>query len=246
MMGSSALRGPWSLACLRIAWRQGTCKREEVPPGARREPAQPNWQLPCAALAGHSTPATDAAGDAGGHVSALDGTRRRLVVLEFVVELEPVALGVSHNQPTVVHIKDHSRRESEPPFLLEVTHFSTPLHGAGVGLQSHPGPFGEFLGIAHKTCDNFAIGVEDLDAVVGPVTHIHVAIGVYGYSGRTVQLALACPVAAELADELTIRGELLDAVVLMIGNVHLALLVYGNAPWGIELTLGAAEAAPLH
>jgi hypothetical protein len=38
-------------------------------------------------------------------------------------------------------------------------------------------------------------------------------------------LALACPVAAELADELTLRGELLDAVVLMIGDVHLALLV---------------------
>src|SRR5215510_2012389 len=112
---------------------------EGAPPGARRKTAQPNWQLPCAALAGRSTPATDAAGDAGGHVEALDGARRRLVVLELVVDLEPVALGVSHNQPTVVRIEDHSRGESEPPFLLEVAHLSTPLHRAWVGLQSHPG-----------------------------------------------------------------------------------------------------------
>src|SRR5215813_2882699 len=224
----------------------GDVQEEGVPPGARRKTAQPNWQVPCAALAVRSTPATAAAGDAGGHVDALDGARRRLVVLELVVDLEPVALGVSHNQSTVMHIEDRSRGKSEPPFLLEVAHFATPLYRAGVGLQSHLGPFGEFLSVTHKTGDNFAIRIEDLDAVVGPVAHIHITIGVDGYAGGTVQLARACPVAAELADELSIRGELLDAVVLMIGDVHLVLLVYGNAPWGIELTLGAAEAAPLH
>ena len=179
-------------------------------------------------------------------MNALDGARWWLVVLELVVDLEPIALGVSHNQPTIVRIEYHSRGESEPPFLLEVAHFSAPLHRAGVGLQRHLGPFGEFLGIAHKTGDNFAIGVEDLDAVVGPVAHIHIAIGVYGHVGGTVQLALACPVAAELTYDLAIRGEFLDAVVLMIGDVHMALLVYGNAPGGTELTRSAAEAAPLH
>ena len=49
-----------------------------MPPGARRE----------------TLPATDAAGGAGGHVDALDGARRRLVVLELVIDLEPIALGV--------------------------------------------------------------------------------------------------------------------------------------------------------
>src|SRR5712691_9347506 len=44
-----------------------------VPPGARRE----------------TLPATDVTGSAGGHVDALDGARRRLVVLELVVDLEP-------------------------------------------------------------------------------------------------------------------------------------------------------------
>src|SRR5262249_37518071 len=99
MMGSSALRGPWALTCLRIAWRQRTSKREGMVLGVHREPAQPSW---LGQLAGRSPPATAAAGDAGGHVDALDGARRRLVVLELVVDLEPVALGVSYNQPTVV------------------------------------------------------------------------------------------------------------------------------------------------
>ena len=62
-------------------------------------------------------PATEATGGAGGHVDALDGARRRLVVLELVIDLEPVALGVSHNQPTVVRIEDHSRGESEASAL---------------------------------------------------------------------------------------------------------------------------------
>src|SRR5215813_4778122 len=123
-------------------------------------------------------------------VHELNGARCLFVVLEFVVDLEPVPLSVSHDEPTVVRIEDHGRRESEPPFLLEVAHFSTPLHRAGVGLQRHPGPFREFLSVAHKTCDNFAIGVEDLYAVIGPVAYIHIAIGVYGYAGGTVQLAL--------------------------------------------------------
>src|SRR5438132_14233478 len=47
-----------------------------VPPGARRE----------------TLPATDVTGSAGGHVDALDGARRRLVVLELVVDLAPIAL----------------------------------------------------------------------------------------------------------------------------------------------------------
>src|ERR671924_284790 len=68
------------------------------------------------------------------------------------------------------------RGESEPPFLLEVAHFATPSHRAGVGLQSHLGPFGEFLGVADQTGDERAIGAEDLHAVVGPVAHIHIAI----------------------------------------------------------------------
>ena len=183
-------------------------------PRAKLGTAYRNWPR-------HTDGATSRAQHRG---AALDGARRRLVVLELVVDLEPIALGVTHNQPTVVRIEDHRRGESEPPFLLEVAHFSTSLHRARVGLQRHPGPFGEFLGVAHKTCDNFAIRVEDLDAVVGPVAHVHIAIGVYGHAGGTVQLALACPVATELAYNFAIRGKLLDAVVLMIGDVHLTLL----------------------
>src|SRR5262249_48042274 len=159
------------------------------------------------------------------HAPALYGARRLLVVLLAVVDLGTIALGIHHHQPPLWPIQHRRRWGKQPPFLLEVAHFSTPLHGAGVGLQSHLGPFGEFLGVADQAGDELAIGAEDLHAVVGPVAYIHIAVGVYSHAGGTVQLALACPVATELADELAIRGEFLDAMVLMIGYVHLALLV---------------------
>src|SRR5215470_11913464 len=43
--------------------------------------------------------------------AALYGARRLLVALELVVDLQPVALGVSHNQPTVVHVEDRCSGE---------------------------------------------------------------------------------------------------------------------------------------
>ena len=69
-----------------------------------------------------------------GRVEALNGARRLLVVLDLVVDLQPVALGVRHDEPTVLRIEDHARGEGEPPFALQVGHFSTPFHRARVGL----------------------------------------------------------------------------------------------------------------
>jgi hypothetical protein len=64
-----------------------------------------------------------------------------------------------------------------------------------------------------------------LDAVVGPVAHIHIALGVDGHVGGTVQFALAGPIATELHDELAIGGKFLHAVILMVGDVHVPRLV---------------------
>jgi hypothetical protein len=68
-----------------------------------------------------------------GRVDGLNRARRLLVVFELVVDLQPIALGVTHDQTTVVCIEDHGRGESKPPFLLEITHFSAPSHRAWVG-----------------------------------------------------------------------------------------------------------------
>src|SRR5919204_179750 len=145
----------------------------------------------------------------------------------------------------MLRIENHGRGERESPFTLQAAHFATPFHRIRAGRQRHLGPFGEFLGITSKTGDNLALGVEDLDAVVRPVAHIHIAIRVYGHVGRTVQLALSGPVAAELAHELAIRGELLHAVVLVVGDVHVPLPVYGDPRGAVELTVIAPSRAPV-
>src|SRR5262249_35689731 len=134
----------------------------------------------------------------------------------------------------------------EAPFTLQAAHFTPPFHGVWARRQRQLGRFGEFLGIADQTGDKLAIGAEDLHTVVGPVTHVHIALRVDGDVGGTTQLALAGAItAAELHDELTIRGELLHPVVLMVGDVDIPFLVYGQAPGGVELALGTAKAAPL-
>jgi hypothetical protein len=53
-----------------------------------------------------------------GRLEALNGARRRGVVLDLVVDLEPIPLGVRHNDPAVLLIEDHGRRVGEPPFAL--------------------------------------------------------------------------------------------------------------------------------
>lgn len=158
-------------------------------------------------------------------MDTLNRARRRLVVLELVIDLQPVALGVGDDEPVVMVIEDHRCGIGEPPFAFQAVHFSTPFHRVRAGRQRHLGPFGEFLGITSKTGDNLAIGVEDLDAVVGPVAYIDIALGVDRYVGRTVQLALSGPIAPKLHDELAIGGEFLHAVVLMIRDVHVSLLI---------------------
>jgi hypothetical protein len=46
-----------------------------------------------------------------GGTGRLNRARRRLVVLELVIDLQPVALGVGDDEPTVVVIEDHRRGE---------------------------------------------------------------------------------------------------------------------------------------
>src|SRR5712691_316548 len=180
-----------------------------------------------------------------GRVAALNGACRRGVVLHLVVDLQPVALRVRHDDPTVLLVKDDGRGVGEAPFALQAAHFAPPFHRVRAGCQRHLGPFGEFLGIAHQTGDNLAIRGEDLHAMVRPVTHIHITLRVDSHVGGTIQLALAGPITAtKLHDERTIGGELLHAVILMVGNVDVTLLVYSDTPRRVELTLGATKAAP--
>src|SRR5438132_7860149 len=181
-----------------------------------------------------------------GRVAALNGARRRGVVLHLVVDLQPVALRVRHDDPTVLLIEKHGRRVREAPFALQAAHFAPPFHGVRTGCQRHLGPFGEFLGITIETGDNRAIRAEDLHAMVGPVAYIHIALRVDGHVGGVVQLAFAASItAAELHDKLAIRGELLYAVILMVGDVDVPLVIYSDTPGRVELAIGAAKATPL-
>src|SRR5437870_368566 len=210
------------------------CTPDSPPRGGGSRPA-PATPRPWGAAKGTCSP-----------VAVLNGARRRGVVPHLVVNLQPVALRVRYDHPTVPLIEDDGRRIREAPFTLQAAHFTTPFHGVRARRQRQLGRFGEFLGIADKTGDKLAIRTEDLHAVVGPVTHIHIALRVDSDVSGTIQLPPAGPKpTAELHDELTIRGELRHPVVFMVGDVHVPFLVYGQAPGGVELTRGAAKAAPL-
>src|SRR5437870_7271232 len=152
------------------------CTSDSPPCGGRSRPA-PAAPRPCGAAKGTCS-----------RVAALNSTRRRGVVLHLVVNLQPVALRVRYDDPTMLLIEDDGRRIREAPFTLQAAHFTTPFHGVRASRQRQLGRFGEFLGIAYKTGDKLAIRAEDLNAVVGPVTHIHIALRIDGDVGRTVQL----------------------------------------------------------
>src|SRR5262249_10290072 len=68
-----------------------------------------------------------------GSVGALNGARRLLVVLNLIVDLQPVALGVRHDDQTVLRIENHGGGEGEPPFTLQAAHLSTPFHRVRAG-----------------------------------------------------------------------------------------------------------------
>ena len=55
-----------------------------------------------------------------------------------------------------------------------------------VGVNGHLVPLGEFLGVAYEAGDEAAVRPEGLDSVVGPIAHVHVAVGVNGHVGRAV------------------------------------------------------------
>ena len=86
-------------------------------------------------------------------MDALNGTRRRGVVFNLVVDLEPVPLRVRHDDPTVLRIEDDGRGVGEAPFALQAAHFATSFHRVRAGCQRLLGRFGEFLGITYKTGD---------------------------------------------------------------------------------------------
>jgi hypothetical protein len=73
---------------------------EHIDGGARQQ-AKPDcgrcWPTPTAPRQVRDAATWDAAKGAGGRMEALNGARRLLVVLELVVDLQPVPLCVRHN-----------------------------------------------------------------------------------------------------------------------------------------------------
>src|SRR5262249_38237216 len=74
----------------------------------------------------------------------------------------------------------------------------------------------ELVAVSCQDCQNVALAGENLDPVVTPVSHRHVAVTVNRNARRTPQLAWPGARPAEAPQETTVKREHLDPVVLPI------------------------------
>ena len=106
-----------------------------------------------------------------------------------------------------------------------------------------------FAPSAPPLADEFAFGIELLDAVVVGVGNVEVADRGDGDAARVVELAIARARRAELADEFARRVELLDAVVAGVGHPDVARGIGGHVGGGREVAgarAGAAEGVEIN
>src|SRR5262252_6842858 len=85
---------------------------------------------------------------------------------------------------------------------------------------------------------------EFLDAVVAPVGHIHIALGVHGHAPGEVELAILRASLAPVQEVLAIGRELLDTMVVLVHNVHVIVSVNGDTRRTIEFASTTAADAP--
>ena len=89
-----------------------------------------------------------------------------------------------------------------------------------------------------------ALGIEYLNTVIHPVTHVDVARRVYCNAVRTIELALPVASGAEGHQEIAVGIKFLDPVILPISDVDIPGLVDGDSPGHVELTFRFAQRTP--
>src|SRR5262249_53398314 len=90
-----------------------------------------------------------------------------------------------------------------------------------------------------------AVWPQDLHALIAPVSHVDVTLGVYRDARRPVELALALPGLAKAGHELAFGGEFLDAVIAPVSDIDIALGVHSYAPGEVKLAILRAGLTPL-
>ena len=98
-----------------------------------------------------------------------------------------------------------------------------------IGVQLFLAPLGDGC-IAGPRRDKIALGIEDLQPVVQPVSHVDDPIAIHRNTGGTIEFTLSRARPAALHQKLTIRAELLNTVIAPVGNVHIALHCRGRCP----------------
>ena len=106
-------------------------------------------------------------------------------------------------------VKGHPVGSAKPPFRFKAFDPAPGLDHVLVGVHRLLMPLGQLLGVAYEAGYELSLGSVNLDPAVGPVTHVHVTIGVHRHVRRAVQLPSAGAVAAEGSHPLPVRCELL-------------------------------------
>src|SRR5262245_13468659 len=86
------------------------------------------------------------------------------------VEQQPIPLAVGHDDAISFWIEVYRRWEAEAILGLQAPHPATSLHHVGVRVDAHLAPLRHHLGIADEIGDGSALGVEDADSMITPVS----------------------------------------------------------------------------